>query len=201
MKSNLDKEALLEVLRDIAERAKKRDAMIEFSVYGGTVMVIEYEARKMTRDVDVVIHRGASLLRAIVDEIAREKEWDPGWLNDGVKGFISSNPQFQEMFTIEEDGCGLRVLRPTPEYLFAMKAMAMRGLDSENSSDIEDIRFLVKSIGIKSFDEAADIVASFYPKSKISPKTTFGLQELLENILGPESVVQRETGHEDRYEG
>lgn len=88
MKSSLDKEALLDILRDIAERAKKRDAMIEFSVYGGTVMVIEYEARKMTRDVDVVIHRGASFLRAIVDEIAREKEWDPGWLNDGVKGFI-----------------------------------------------------------------------------------------------------------------
>lgn len=200
MTSSLDKEALLDILRDIAERAKKRDAMIEFSVYGGTVMVIEYEARRMTRDVDVVIHRGASILREIVEEIAKEKEWDPGWLNDGVKGFISSNPQLQEMITIEEDGCGLRVLRPTPEYLFAMKAMAMRGLDSENSSDIEDIRFLVKSIGITSFDQAADIVSSFYPKSLISPKTTFGLQELLENIFNTESDVVKKSDTEDRYE-
>lgn len=200
MKANLDKDALLGILRDIAERAKNREAMIEFSVYGGAVMVIEYEARKMTRDVDVVIHKGSSILRSIVEEIARENEWDPGWLNDGVKGFISSNPQFQEMFTTEEDGCGLRVLRPTPEYLFAMKAMAMRGLDSENSSDIEDIRFLVKSIGIRDFDQAADIVSSFYPKSQISPKTTFGLQEILEDILDPQNNEDLKPESEDRYE-
>lgn len=201
MRPGLDKKLLQNVLEDLSQRAEKRDVMIEMSVYGGAVMVFEYGSREMTRDVDVVVHSGKETLRAIVGEIAKERGWDADWLNDGVKGFVSANPALQELFSSGNPTSGLRVLRPTPEYLFAMKAMSMRGFGSENASDIADLKFLIERLGLEDADKALDIVAGFYPASRVSPKTVFGLQEIIGGMQGTDPDTDKnassESGHDD----
>ncbi|MCE6959626.1 hypothetical protein LAZ40_11335 [Cereibacter sphaeroides] len=188
MTDGLDKNRIRDLLMEIAERAKQMEVLIEMSVYGGAVMVMEYNSRVSTRDVDVVVHSGGSSLKKIIDAIATEHDLDAAWLNDGVKGFISAHPKLQDLFLETEHGAGLRVLRPSPEYLLAMKAMAMRSVDADASSDIDDIRFLLREMNITSHEQALDIVAGFYPSARISAKTVFGLQEIIEGLAAEDPL-------------
>jgi hypothetical protein len=60
-------------------------------------MVLVYEARESTRDVDAIIlaPREASVVRELAQTIADERGWPDDWLNDGAKGFLigmSSGP-------------------------------------------------------------------------------------------------------------
>jgi hypothetical protein len=112
---------------------------------------------------------------------------DEGWLNDGVKGWLSAaevDPAakvFLGTYPSEEQP-GLRVFVPRPEYLFAMKCRAMRIGGIAGSADVEDIRRLAQAIGIKSAEQALDLVQEFYPRHIIEPKTQFGLEEIFSKL-------------------
>lgn len=53
-------------------------------------MVLGYDARQSTRDVDAVIlsPAEAKLIRNLVKKIAAERDWPEDWLNDGAKGYM-----------------------------------------------------------------------------------------------------------------
>jgi hypothetical protein len=69
-----------------------------------------------------------------------------------------------------------------PEYLFAMKCLAMRVGGIETNSDIDDIRLLARAIGIKESQEALALVEKFYPQNMLQPKTRLGLEEIFSNL-------------------
>ena len=137
--------------------------------------------RQATRDVDAVFDGDRTWLRAVTRSIAQDKGWDETWLNDGVKGFLSSaDSASRRLFRTypSEDEPGLRLYVASPEYLFAMKCMAMRIGGVEVTVDKADILALASTIGVSTAEQAIDIVARFYPQDRIPPKTHFGLQEL-----------------------
>lgn len=120
-------------------------------------------------------------------DIAEENDWDPDWLNDGVKDFLSaadSSPEAKRLFRTyrSESEPGLRVLVANPAYVFAMKCRAMRVGGVEESTDIADITRLAQEIGLTSAQEALDLVAAFYPDRVIEPKTRFGLEEIFARL-------------------
>ena len=53
-------------------------------------MVLGYQARQSTRDVDAVIlaPKEARLVRALAKHVAEEHDWPEDWLNDGAKGYL-----------------------------------------------------------------------------------------------------------------
>lgn len=52
-------------------------------------MVLGFEARKATKDVDVVIRApAAAIVRQLAAELAEELGWSADWLNDAAKGFV-----------------------------------------------------------------------------------------------------------------
>ena len=77
---------------------------------------------------------------------------------------------------------GLRVHLPAPEYLFAMKCMAMRPEGIDGSHDISDIAALADAAGIADADAALALVEAFYPASRIPPKVRFGIEEIMERV-------------------
>jgi hypothetical protein len=104
-------------------------------------------------------------------------------LNDGVKGFRSANEEMA-LFTRFSGGAdgGLRVSMPTPEYLFAMKCMAMRPEGIEGSKDISDIEALAVICRIRTADDALRLVEAFYPAQRIPPRVRFGVEEIMERV-------------------
>ncbi len=60
-----------------------------------------------------------------------------------------------------------------------MKCMALRiGGTAGEQSDVPDIIFLLRNLGIKSAREALDIVARYYPANRISVKSQYLLEGL-----------------------
>jgi hypothetical protein len=129
--------------------------------------------------------------------MAAELGWDENWLNDGVKGWLSAidaEPSAKALLRTypSEQRPGLRVFVAKPEYLFAMKARAMRTGGVASSSDIDDIKMLARELGITGSDQALAIVSKFYPDKVIEPKTRFGLEEIFSSLTGPHEIKPRE---------
>lgn len=72
-----------------------------------------------------------------------------------------------------------------------MKCMAMR-IDDKEGHDLEDIKNLVKIVGIKNDTELFDLVESFYPKKRIEQKVYFGIRQIMEDIDN-DSDTERKT--------
>jgi hypothetical protein len=186
----LSREQILQGLRDIDEEARRRGVLIDLAVYGGAAMALAFDLRQATKDVDAVVRGSPDLVREVVRRIALDRGWPEDWLNDGVKGFLSSREQMAafEEFSSDEP-CGLRVYVPMPEYLFAMKCMAMRVASIEATADADDIIALARIIGLESVEEALDLVEGFYPKRLIPPKVRFGLEELMDRVMTDQDSV------------
>lgn len=153
---------------------------IDVAVYGGAALAIAFDLREMTRDVDAVVHGDPAFLRHAAVEVASERGWPEDWFNDAVKGFRASR-EVLDGFVLPGARGGLRVYVPSPEYLFAMKCMAMR-LDDPEVSDVADIEHLAAILDIHTTQAALDIVESFYPRSEIPAKVQFGVEEIMTRL-------------------
>ncbi len=180
----LTKENILDAFEEIGGIAKDRGIIVDIGVYGGSAIALQWEFRQSTRDVDIVVFGDPKFLREAAGIIASRHGWPENWINDAVKGFISAN-QDVELYMEFPKGAenpGLRVFAPTPEYMLAMKCMAMRTGAEENRSDIDDIRNLVRITGVRSTQDILTIIEKYYPEKIVTPRTLFGIQEILDSM-------------------
>ena len=171
-------------LKRLSDLAKSAHRMVDIAVYGGSAIMLAWDLRAMTNDVDAIIMdaRHTDFVRKTVKQIAGENNWHEDWLNDAIKGFIL-NPQHLEKLDLfpESENGGIRVYVPIPEYFLAMKCMAMR-LDEEDKQDDEDIKNILKMLSITDPEVVFGIVEKYYPQNVILPKTRFGLIQLMDEL-------------------
>jgi hypothetical protein len=176
--SALTREELLNALRTLSDKLGERGVTGELCLFGGTVMVLAFSARLATKDVDAVF-KPPETIREVASRMAKDLHLPNDWLNDGVKGFLSPRhettpgnlPQFPH----------LRLTMPVPEYLLAMKCMASRiGATTGEHSDVSDITFLIRYLGLESAREVLDIVAQYYPSNQIPVKTQYLIEGLFD---------------------
>lgn len=135
-------------------------------------MCMVFDARESTRDVDAFF-KPTSRIREAAAKVAKENELDERWLNDAVKGYLSSKGSYSNYMELSN----LKVLTAKPEYLLAMKCLAMR--IGEEFRDLDDIRYLLRTLGIESYQEAVAVITQYYPLKKFPEKTIYALEELL----------------------
>ncbi len=174
--STLTREAILRALQSLSDELGKQAVTGEVCLFGGTVMVLAFTARLTTKDVDALF-QPTQTIRELARRIADEQHLPANWLNDGVKGFVSTRhetmagnlPQFAH----------LRLTMPVPEYLLAMKCMAARiGGTTDEPSDVTDIIFLIRHLKQKSAKEVLDLVGQYYPANRIPVKTQYLVEGL-----------------------
>ncbi len=144
----------------------------ELYLVGGAVMCLAYAARASTEDVDGFF-RPAPVVREAAARIAARAGLPPDWLNDAVKGYLSDRGEFRPWLELGH----LKVMVAQPEYLLAMKCLAFR-IGAE-FHDEDDIRFLLRLLDVRSYDNALEIVTRYYPRERIPQKSLYALQELL----------------------
>ena len=144
----------------------------ELFLVGGAVMCLAYATRPSTQDVDGLF-RPAREVREAAARVAMKAGIPLDWLNDGVKGFLSEQGGFDLFLELDH----LRVMVAQPEYLLAMKCLAMR-IGAE-FHDEDDVRYLIRHLGIASYDQAVEVVTRFYPLERFPQKTLYALGELL----------------------
>lgn len=135
-------------------------------------MCLAYAVRPSTADVDGWF-RPADKVRAAAARVALRAHVAPDWLNDAVKGFMSAQGDFAPFLELDH----LRIMVAQPEYLLAMKALAMR-IGAE-FHDEEDVRYLLRHLEVRSYDEAVAILTRYYPLERFPRKTLYALEELL----------------------
>jgi hypothetical protein len=59
----------------------------EIAIYGGTVMMIAYNCRQATKDVDAIFHP-VGAMEPLIRQVAAELELPTDWMNSGVKTFV-----------------------------------------------------------------------------------------------------------------
>jgi hypothetical protein len=144
----------------------------ELFLAGGAVMCLVFHAREATKDVDALLVPAAELRRA-AESVANREGLPPAWLNDAVKGFFSETGRF-EIYT---ELSHLRIFAPHPEYLLAMKCLALRL--GEEYQDREDVAILLRILKMTSLADAEAALARYYPLERYPAKARYVLEELL----------------------
>ena len=144
----------------------------ELFLVGGAVMCLAYATRPSTQDVDALF-RPPREVRTAAARVAIRAGVNPDWLNDGVKGFLSAQGDFAPFLVLDH----LRIMVAQPEYLLAMKCLAMR-IGAE-FHDEDDIRYLLRHLDIRSYEKAVDVITKYYPPERFPQKTRYALAELL----------------------
>jgi Nucleotidyltransferase of unknown function (DUF6036) len=164
-----DLRRLFELLNQELERSETQG---ELFLVGGAVMCLAYATRPSTQDVDAVF-RPPTQVREAAARVATRARVKADWLNDAVKGFMSSRGDFVPFLELGH----LRVMMARPEYLLAMKCLAMR-IGAE-FHDEDDVRFLLRLLEIHTYDQAVTIITKYYPLERFPQKTLYALAELL----------------------
>jgi len=144
----------------------------ELFLVGGAVMCLAYAARPSTQDVEAVF-RPPIPVREAAARVATRAKLKADWLNDGVKGFLSAQGDFAPYLELDH----LRIMVAQPEYLLAMKCLAMR--IGPEFHDEDDVRYLLRLLEVNSYQDALDIIAKYYPLERYPQKTLYALEELL----------------------
>ncbi len=124
-------------LKRLGELAAVNGLQIRLALVGGAAMVLGYNARQSTKDIDAVIvfPAEARLVRNLVKIIASELDWPEDWLNDGAKGYAVGISEGSLLFKSP----GIEAYSLSIEQAFAMKLCAWR-----DDIDISDARLLLQ---------------------------------------------------------
>jgi hypothetical protein len=145
----------------------------ELYLVGGAVMCLVLGARESTHDIDALF-KPTRVIREAARRVASAAGVSSDWLNDAVKGFLGTKRDFLPFLELDH----LRVFTAEPHYLLAMKCAAMRL--GEEFQDLEDVRYLLRHLGITRADDALAVVTKYFDERLLSPKTRLALEELLE---------------------
>jgi len=149
---------------------KARKVLGEIGLCGGAVMCLVFKARASTKDVDGIFEPTKEI-REAAREVARELDLPENWLNDAAKAWFLSDPPRVPVMELSN----LRIWAPSADYMLAMKCVSARF----DTHDADDVKFLVRHLGLKKPVDVFRIVEKYYPKKHVPPKTQFLIEEIL----------------------
>jgi hypothetical protein len=175
----LTKDDLAGAFQELGTLAVEAGKVIDLAIYGGSCLILVSNFRTTSDDVDAVAVADQDLIDRFAGIVAQRHGWPPDWLNDGVRTYLSPAveiPDAHELFATypHEAKPGLRIYVPTPEYMLAMKLMALR-IGPDDGKDLDDVLNLMPVVGLKGKNELVEFTAQFYPEARISGKLRLGL--------------------------
>ncbi len=167
----LDQKILRRAFEMLAMRLKHRGVVGEIHIFGGAAMVLAFDSREATRDVDAVFAPDTQVLEA-AHEVAVEMRLPKSWLNNQASSYVSGvagrgTPVF--------DHANLRVMITPIEHLLAMKVRAARAL-----RDADDIRVLLHELKLTKIAQVVKIVNKYFAGEPLPARS----RALIEEILG-----------------
>jgi hypothetical protein len=173
----LTRQDMISALERLGQLAAADSYTLHLMVVGGAAMVLGYNARQSTHDIDArfLPPPEAHVVRAWAKVIAREYGWPDDWLNDAAKGYLmgfSSGPVLLE-------APGIEVRQPAVEQLLAMKLCAWR-----DDLDIADASRLLTDLtpGSNRVDVWQRLMPYLVPGREL--KAQYAFEDLWESVYG-----------------
>lgn len=176
-------EVLGDALSELGQLAHEAGRVIDVAIYGGSCLMLVSNFRISTGDVDAVAAVDQGFLDTAAQTVAGRRSWPRDWLNDGVRTYLSPQVEGFAQHTLfrtypNEQTPGLRVFVPTPEYMLAMKLMALRLDPAAGRNDREDILNLMQVTGMKEKAEIVQFASRFYPEARTSGSLVLAVDDL-----------------------
>ncbi len=162
----LDRTRLKEAFGLLGEDLARRGLFLELAVYGGSALVLQFDWRQTTQDVDAVVTASYDerLLAPSLAVVASAMDLPGDWLNNAVGMFTPLHEDaalFEFAGEYPRERPGLRVLLARPTYLLAMKLKALASLD-RGDRDLADARALAAELGIDATAALQDLYVSIH---------------------------------------
>ena len=123
---------ILRAFDALAEELSRQNEQAHIAIAGGAALVLLYNARESTKDVDAyIVSPTASIVRAAVAEVATTLDLPTDWLNDAAKGYFVGVSLGAPLY----ESSSLAVRAVTTAQLLAMKLAAWR--DAIDRADAE----------------------------------------------------------------
>lgn len=169
----IGRESLRQAFILLAEKLARKNVVGDIHVFGGAAMVLAFDSRAATRDVDAVFEPDGHVLDA-AHEVAKELGLPHSWLNNQASTYVSGRagrgtPVF--------DHPNLRVMTTPPEHLLAMKVRAAR-----LTRDAEDIAVLVRHLGLDQVSAVEEVVSRFFPEEPLSPRSRMLVEDIMRGV-------------------
>ncbi len=154
----------------LAAKLQRRDVVGHVHVVGGAAMLLAYDSRVTTRDIDALYSPDGPMLDAI-HEVADEMGWPRTWLNNQASSYVSRTPGEGSLVF---DHPFLHVVATPAEHLLAMKVLAARGV-----RDRDDIALLLDRLHLSTAAGVWAIVARYFPDEAISQRSRLLVEDLV----------------------
>lgn len=164
-----DRPLLRQAFDLLAAKLARRQVVGELHVFGGAAMVLAFDARAATRDVDALFQPDGPVLEA-AREVADELGLPASWHNQ-ASSYVSGRAG---RGTPVYDHPNLRVMTTPPEHLLAMEVRAARAV-----RDAEDIRLLLEVLNLHTMQDVVEVVARYFPDEPLSDRS----RQLVEDLL------------------
>lgn len=172
--ATLTRPEIIQALTDLGQLAQTAGQTIELLVVGGTAMVLLYDTRPATRDVDaLILSPQAQLVRTWASQVAATYHWPADWLNDGAKGYLVGWSEGETVFTAP----GIVVKTPVTAQLLAMKLSAWR-----DDVDIADAQRLLEAMAGDRAEIWAALAPYLFPGTEL--KAQYAFEDLWEALYG-----------------
>ena len=167
----LDRDDMIEGLRDVVKRLHERGSSASIRIIGGAAMLLRYDAdRRVTPDIDASIHSDDDV-DAIAREISERRAWPADWLNAKASTFIpiAAEPLWEPLY--DDDTVSIWVA--SPGSLLAMKLRAARP-----ARDTDDIATLLAILSLSTVDEAEQVFEHYFP-GELPPARAYQLLHVI----------------------
>lgn len=162
----LDRPRLKEAFGLLGEDLARRGLFLELAVYGGSALVLQFDWRQTTQDVDAVVTAkyDERLLAPSLAVVASAMDLPADWLNNAVGMFTplhEDDALFESAGEYPQERPALRVLLARPNYILAMKLKALASLD-RGDRDLADARAIAAELGISDIAALQDLYISVH---------------------------------------
>lgn len=189
MSELIDKGQLQEAFRRLASELQRDGTVGEIYVFGGAAMVLAYDARRATRDVDALFKPREKVHQAAL-RVADELGLPRWWLNDQGKTYLPRGEDGRAKLIYDHPN--LRVTAVSITHMLDMKALAARAY-----ADIDDIKTLCDRLGVTTLAEVETICTRVFPDEPLSERARIVVEDVVLQLQNERSIDQeRRLGRE-----
>ncbi len=186
--STSQRERLVAAIHALNTECVGAGLLLEICVWDGIEMLLAFDATTGSRDLGGVF-RPATELAEAARSVAMRNNLPADWLERGVtKTLLDHGSASGEAgFVPWKDLSHVRLVRPTPEYLLAMKCLAARAHAAPR--DRTDAALLVQRLGLRTSDAVLALVGRYAPRDRLHVRTREFVADILRDAHGGPTAI------------
>ncbi len=168
----MNREDMITALEELNKELRFIGVRVEIGLYGEKEICLALNVREATHNIEALFEPNGRI-RSVVQDVGTSLGLDEDWINDAVKGLVSDK---NDMIVLSKLS-NIDINTAFAPYILAMKVMSY---SADNIDEIDDIKYLLRYLNIKSVEQVLDVINSYYPVNKVLPET----HNMLEKVFG-----------------